>query len=29
MLETAQPDEIYNLGAISFVGLSFKQPELI
>jgi GDPmannose 4,6-dehydratase len=23
-----QPDEIYNLGAISFVGLSFKQPEL-
>jgi GDPmannose 4,6-dehydratase len=27
-LETAQPDEIYNLGAISFVGLSFKQPEL-
>jgi GDPmannose 4,6-dehydratase len=28
VLETAQPDEIYNLGAISFVGLSFKQPEL-
>ena len=27
-LETAQPDEIYNLGAMSFVGLSFKQPEL-
>ena len=24
----AQPDEVYNLGAISFVGLSFKQPEL-
>ena len=23
-----QPGEIYNLGAISFVGLSFKQPEL-
>ena len=23
-----QPDEIYNLGAISFVGMSFKQPEL-
>lgn len=23
-----EPDEIYNLGAISFVGLSFKQPEL-
>jgi GDPmannose 4,6-dehydratase len=28
VLEIAQPDEIYNLGAISFVGLSFKQPEL-
>jgi GDPmannose 4,6-dehydratase len=28
VLETAQPDEIYNLGAISFVGLPFKQPEL-
>ena len=26
--EVAQPDEVYNLGAISFVGLSFKQPEL-
>jgi GDPmannose 4,6-dehydratase len=23
-----KPDEIYNLGAISFVGLSFEQPEL-
>jgi GDPmannose 4,6-dehydratase len=23
-----KPNEIYNLGAISFVGLSFKQPEL-
>jgi GDPmannose 4,6-dehydratase len=23
-----QPDEVYNLGAISFVQLSFKQPEL-
>src|SRR4051794_2099288 len=23
-----QPDEVYNLGAISFVALSFKQPEL-
>jgi len=23
-----QPDEVYNLGAISFVGLSFKQPEM-
>lgn len=22
------PDEIYNLGAISFVGISFKQPEI-
>jgi GDPmannose 4,6-dehydratase len=28
VLETAQPDEIYNLGAMSFVGLSFRQPEL-
>jgi GDPmannose 4,6-dehydratase len=28
-LEIAQPDEVYNLGAISFVGLSFKQPEFI
>src|ERR1700733_10154424 len=28
VLDTTQPDEIYNLGAISFVGLSFKQPEL-
>lgn len=27
-LEYCQPDEIYNLGAISFVALSFKQPEL-
>ena len=26
VLEAAQPDEIYNLGAMSFVGLSFKQP---
>ncbi len=24
----SQPDEIYNLGALSFVGLSFSQPEL-
>lgn len=23
-----KPDEIYNLGALSFVGLSFKEPEL-
>jgi GDPmannose 4,6-dehydratase len=28
VIEAAQPDEIYNLGAMSFVGLSFKQPEL-
>src|SRR5205807_6838277 len=27
-VEQAQPDEVYNLGAISFVALSFKQPEL-
>jgi GDPmannose 4,6-dehydratase len=27
-LEIAQPDEVYNLGAISFVGLSWKQAEL-
>jgi GDPmannose 4,6-dehydratase len=27
-VELCQPDEIYNLGAISFVPLSFKQPEL-
>jgi GDPmannose 4,6-dehydratase len=27
-LETAQPTEVYNLGAISFVGLSFKQAVL-
>jgi GDPmannose 4,6-dehydratase len=26
--EQSQPDEVYNLGAISFVALSFKQPEL-
>jgi len=25
---STQPSEIYNLGAISFVGLSFQQPEL-
>lgn len=24
----AKPDEIYNLGALSFVGLSFTQPEI-
>ena len=28
VVQEIQPDEIYNLGAISFVGLSFKQPEL-
>lgn len=27
-LEEVRPDEVYNLGAISFVGLSWKQPEL-
>lgn len=28
VVSKVQPDEIYNLGAISFVGLSFQQPEL-
>ncbi|HEY4020282.1 MAG TPA: GDP-mannose 4,6-dehydratase [Pseudonocardiaceae bacterium] len=28
VLEQTQPDEVYNLGAISFVALSFKQAEL-
>jgi GDPmannose 4,6-dehydratase len=27
-VERVQPDEVYNLGAISFVHLSFTQPEL-
>lgn len=27
-LEAARPDEVYNLAAMSFVALSFKQPEL-
>lgn len=27
-LEVTQPDEVYNLGSISFVPLSFRQPEL-
>jgi GDPmannose 4,6-dehydratase len=27
-VEEARPDEVYNLGAISFVKLSFNQPEL-
>jgi GDPmannose 4,6-dehydratase len=28
VLERVQPDEVYNLGAMSFVHLSFTQPEL-
>ena len=28
IIAEVKPTEIYNLGAISFVGLSFKQPEL-
>jgi GDPmannose 4,6-dehydratase len=28
VVEAVQPDEVYNLGAISFVQLSFKQAEL-
>lgn len=28
IVDHVTPDEVYNLGAISFVGLSFKQPEL-
>lgn len=28
VIQKVQPQEIYNLGAISFVGLSFDQPEL-
>jgi len=27
-LEQVQPNEVYNLGAVSFVPLSFRQPEL-
>jgi GDPmannose 4,6-dehydratase len=27
-VEYSQPDEVYNLGAISFVALSFRQPEI-
>lgn len=27
-IEYCQPDEVYNLGAVSFVAFSFKQPEL-
>src|SRR5437016_885077 len=28
LIEQVQPDEVYNLGAVSFVALSFRQPEL-
>lgn len=28
VVSEVKPDEIYNLGAISFVGMSFEQPEL-
>jgi GDPmannose 4,6-dehydratase len=28
VVKSSYPDEIYNLGAISFVGMSFQQPEL-
>jgi GDPmannose 4,6-dehydratase len=28
VVNESKPDEIYNLGAMSFVGMSFKQPEL-
>ena len=28
VIDSVDPDEVYNLGAISFVGLSFQQPEL-
>ena len=28
IISAVQPKEIYNLGAISFVGMSFQQPEL-
>src|SRR5207237_10564328 len=28
VVEQVQPDEVYNLGAVSFVALSFRQPEL-
>ena len=28
VVEQVQPDEVYNLGAMSFVALSFRQPEL-
>jgi GDPmannose 4,6-dehydratase len=28
LVRESNPDEVYNLGAISFVGMSFEQPEL-
>jgi len=28
VVSASMPDEVYNLGAISFVGMSFQQPEL-
>jgi GDPmannose 4,6-dehydratase len=28
VVDQVEPNEVYNLGAISFVGLSFQQPEL-
>ena len=28
VMEQVAPDEVYNLGAVSFVALSFRQPEL-
>lgn len=28
-VETSKPDEVYNLGAISHVGYSFKNPQLV
>jgi GDPmannose 4,6-dehydratase len=28
VLSIVKPDEVYNLGAISFVGVSFRQPEM-
>ncbi|MER7850836.1 GDP-mannose 4,6-dehydratase [Kitasatospora sp. NPDC096077] len=28
-VDTIQPDEVYNLGAISFVPMSWRQPELV
>ncbi|GGQ85010.1 GDP-mannose 4,6-dehydratase [Couchioplanes azureus] len=28
-VETVQPEEVYNLGAISFVPMSWQQPELV